>query len=186
MLPLYHFLVHLYPATYRGQYGEEMLAVLSEVLTENQKKGVRAQIVSAICEITGLLCGPPSRSTSASLRVPFAWKNPFQGESQCALISGFPKATVTLMALVLLAVFLAIEKGKDIQASIAYANPQVGPIHATQQLALLPTLLLVLAFACLMGAFGWAMLFALRRTGSQRLSNVDVSSRPGSGTSLSI
>jgi hypothetical protein len=90
------------------------------------------------------------------------------------------------MALVLLAVFLAIEKGKDLQASIAYGNPQVGPIHPTQRLTLLPTPLLVLAFACLMGAFGWAMLFALRRNGSQRLSNVDVCSRPGSGTSLSI
>ena len=44
MLLLYHFLVHLYPATYRGEYGEEMLAVLSEVLTENQKKGVMARI----------------------------------------------------------------------------------------------------------------------------------------------
>ena len=185
MLLLYHFLVHLYPATYRGEYGEEMLAVLSEVLTENQKKGVMAQIVSAVCEIAGLLCGALEEHISnitGSVRVQKSFSRRVTMRSDFR----FPNATVTLMALVLLAVFLAIEKGKDIQASIAYANPQVGPIHPTQQLALLPTLLLVLAFACLMGAFGWAMLFALRRTGSQRLSNVDVSSRPGSGTSLSI
>ena len=182
---LYHFLVHLYPATYRLEYGEEMLAVLSEVLTENQKKGVMARIVSAVCEIAGLLCGALRehiRNIAGSIRVEKSFSRRVTMRSDFR----FPKATVTLMALVLLAVFLAIEKGKDIQASIAYANPQVGPIHPTQQLALLPTLLLVLAFACLMGAFGWAMLFALRRTGSQRLSNVDVSSRPGCGTSLSI
>ena len=185
MLLLYHFLVHLYPATYRGEYGEEMLAVLSEVLTENQKKGVMARIVSAVCEIAGLLCGALRehiRNIAGSIRVEKSFSRRVTMRSDFR----FPKATVTLMALVLLAVFLAIEEGKDIQASIAYANPQVGPIHPTQQLALLPTLLLVLAFACLMGAFGWAMLFALRRTGSQRLSNVDVSSRPGCGTSLSI
>ena len=185
MLPLYRFLVHLYPATYRGEYGEEMLAVLSEVLTENQKKGVMARIVSAVCEIAGLLCGALRehiRNIAGSIRVEKSFSRRVTMRSDFR----FPKATVTLMALVLLAVFLAIEKGKDIQASIAYANPQVSPIHPTQQLALLPTLLLVLAFACLMGAFGWAMLFALRRTGSQRLSNVDVSSRPGCGTSLSI
>jgi len=185
VLLLYHFLVHLYPATYRGEYGEEMLAVLSEVLTENQKKGVMARIVSAVCEIAGLLCGALRehiRNIAGSIRVEKSFSRRVTMRSDFR----FPKATVTLMALVLLAVFLAIEKGKDIQASIAYANPQVGPIHPTQQLALLPTLLLVLAFACLMGAFGWAMLFALRRTGSQRLSNVDVSSRPGCGTSLSI
>jgi len=185
VLLLYHFLVHLYPATYRGEYGEEMLAVLSEVLTENQKKGVMARIVSAVCEIAGLLCGALRehiRNIAGSIRVEKSFSRRVTMRSDFR----FPKTTVTLMALVLLAVFLAIEKGKDIQASIAYANPQVGPIHPTQQLALLPTLLLVLAFACLMGAFGWAMLFALRRTGSQRLSNVDVSSRPGCGTSLSI
>ena len=72
MLLLYHFLVHLYPATYRGEYGEEMLAVLSEVLTENQKKGVMARIVSAVCEIAGLLCGALQehiRNIAGSIRV---------------------------------------------------------------------------------------------------------------------
>jgi len=72
VLLLYHFLVHLYPATYRGEYGEEMLAVLSEVLTENQKKGVMARIVSAVCEIAGLLCGALRehiRNIAGSIRV---------------------------------------------------------------------------------------------------------------------
>ena len=90
----------------------------------------------------------------------------------------FPKVTVTLMGLILLAVFLAIQKAKDIQASIAYANPQAGPNHATQQLALLPTLLFVLASACVIGLLGWVILFALRRSGSHRLSDVDTSMPP--------
>ena len=39
MLLLYEFLLRLYPAAYRAEYAEEMVAVLSEVLTEDQKKG---------------------------------------------------------------------------------------------------------------------------------------------------
>jgi len=84
----------------------------------------------------------------------------------------FPKATVTLMTVILLAIFLAIDKAKAIQASIPYANPQVGPIHPTQQLMLLPTLLFVLAGACVTAALGWGILFALHvpaYTGSRTL-----------------
>ena len=98
----------------------------------------------------------------------------------------FRKATVTLLGLILLAVSLAIQKAKDIQASIAYANPQAGPIHATQQLALFATLFFVLASACIIGLLGWVILFVLRRSGSHRLSDVDTSNRSDSRSSLSI
>jgi len=172
MLLFYRFLVRLYPAACRGEYGEEMLAVLSEMLTENRDKSALAQIVSGGREITGLLCGALRehvREMTASscgkkfLRRSFTMRTDFR----------FPKATVTLMAVILLAVFLAIQKGKDIQASVPYDNPQVGHIQATQQPALLPTLLFVLAAAGVTGALGWAILFALRRSGSHRLSDVD-------------
>jgi len=185
MLLLYHFLIRLYPAAYRGEYGEEMLAVLSEVLTENQKNGARARIISAGCEIKGLLYGALREHVSTTMVSTRGGKFPSRRLTMRSDFR-FPKATVALMALVLLAVFLAIDKAKAIQASIAYANPQIGPIHGTQQLALLPTLLFVLAGARVTGALGWAILFALGRSGSHRLSDVDASSRPRSGTGLPI
>ena len=173
MLLLYRVLVRLYPAAYRGEYGEEMLAVLCEVLAESREKGLQAQIVSACGEISGLFCGALRehvRTVTGSTR-----GKSFPRRLTMGSDFRFPKATVSLMALVLLAIFLAIEKAKDIQASIAYGNRELGPIHATQQLALLPTLLFALGAACVTGAFGWAILFALRRSGSHRLSDVDTS-----------
>ena len=179
MLLLYRFLVRLYPAVYRVEYGEEMLAVLSELLGENQDKSVLAQMASAGSEITGLLSGALRQHVSTITGSTHSKKS-FPRRFTMRSDFRFPKATVTLMALILLAVFLAIQKGKAIQASVAYATPHVGAIHRTQQLALLPTLLFVLAVACVTGALGWAILFALRRSGSHRLSDVDTfrTSRP--------
>ena len=185
MRPLYNFLLGLYPAAYRGEYGEEMLAVLYEVQTEIQKRGPLGQIVSSGWEVAGLLFGALREhlrviTGSAPRAIFFPRRFTMRSEFR------FPKAVVTLMAVILLAIFLAIDKAKAIQASIPYANPQVGPIHPTQQLMLLPTLLLVLAGACVTAALGWGILFALHRSGVHRFTDVDASSRPRSSRSLLI
>jgi hypothetical protein len=174
LLLVYRVLVRLYPAAYRGEYSEEILAVLRDVLTENRDKSPLARIVSASGEIAGLLsgafCEHVHRVTDSTRGRKF-----LPGRLTMRSDFRFPKATVSLMALVLLAVFLAIEKGKDIQASIAFGNPQMGPIHVTQPPALLRTLLFVLGAACVTGAIGWAILFAFGRSGSHRLSDADTS-----------
>ena len=185
MLLLYEFLLRLYPAAYRAEYAEEMVDVLSEVLTEHQKKGALSLFLSAGYEITGLLKGAVREHISLVTGSSRGGKSLSRRLTMHSDFR-FPKVTVTLMGLILLAVFLAIQKAKDIQASIAYANPQAGPIHATQQLALFPTFLFVLASACIIGLLGWVILFALRRSGSHRLSDVDTSSRPDPGSSLSL
>ena len=97
----------------------------------------------------------------------------------------FPKATVMLMAIILGAVTVAIDKARAIQASIPYANPHVGPIQPLQ-FTVLPSLLLILVGACIAGAIGWAIVFALHRSGVHRLSEIDPSSGQRSGTKLSI
>jgi len=185
MLSLFRSLLYLYPRAYRYEFNEEMLAVLCEVQTEMQKKGTLAQIIFLAQEAGGLLFGALQEHLRTLTRFHgkaisslgrFAMRSEFK----------FPKATVLLMALILAGILLAIHKAKAIQASVAYANPQVGPIHSTQQFMLLPTLLVVLAGACIAGAIGWAFFFALRRTGMHRLSNVDSSSRQHSGGTLSI
>src|SRR5437773_12479855 len=57
MLALYRALLRLYPAAYRCEYGDEMIEVLSEVQSENQKKGALALLFSGVCETGGLLYG---------------------------------------------------------------------------------------------------------------------------------
>ncbi len=76
----------------------------------------------------------------------------------------FPKATAPLMALILGVIVVAIEKAKAISASLPHTNPQVGPIPPLQ-LTVVWTLLLVLIVPGTGGALGWAVLFALRRSG---------------------
>ena len=83
----------------------------------------------------------------------------------------FPKTTVGLMIVILAAVMLTIEKAKAISASIPHANPPVGPIHSAQA-TVAQTMLGVLIWAIVAGGIGWAILFALRRTGVQQLSEM--------------
>ena len=97
----------------------------------------------------------------------------------------FPKATVTLMAIILVGVVMAINKGKAIQASIPYANPRVGPIQSAQ-FTVVPSLMLTLVGASVVGAIGWVIIFALHRSGIQRFSEVDLSNGSRSDTKLSI
>jgi Ca2+/H+ antiporter len=81
----------------------------------------------------------------------------------------FPKATVALMAVILAAVVWTIEKAKAISASVPHTDPQVGPI-SPEQITIVPTLLLVTVMAVAAGMLGWAVLYALRRSGMQKFS----------------
>ena len=84
----------------------------------------------------------------------------------------FPKATVLLMTVILIAILMAIDKARSIEFSGPYPRPQVAPI-AQAEFTLLPTLLIVLVGACAAALIGWAIVFALRRSGIHRLSEVN-------------
>jgi len=178
MLPLYRSLLYLYPAAYREEYGEEMMAVLFEVQVEIEKQSVLARIVFGAREAGGLLRGALLEQFRSII-----------GSYSCAMFSPrrftmrsefrFPKAAVSLMTILLVAIIFTIEKAKTI--SVAYANAQVSPIRV--EVSVLPAFAMVLVGACIAGAIGWAILFALRRSGVHRLSDVNPSSdqRPGGG-----
>jgi hypothetical protein len=172
MLALYRALLRLYPAVYRCEYGNEMMDVLMEVKTENQKKGALTLLFSGARETGGLLFGAAREhfytitgshgARMSSLRGRFAMKSEFR----------FPKATVGLMMVILAAVMLTIEKARAISASIPHANPAVGPIHPTQVM-IVQALLATLIWAIGAGAVGWGILYVLRRTGVQQLSEMN-------------
>ena len=178
MLLLYRYLLHLYPPAYRCEFGEEMIAVFREAQTESGQKSMLARAAFCASEAAGLLCGalqehlrvitgpdflPPFRSRRFTMRSEFR----------------FPKATAPLMAIILAVIVVAIEKAKAISASLPHTNPQVGPIPPVQ-FTVVWTLLLVLIVAGTGGALGWAILFALRRSGVHRFSesNPSGASRP--------
>ena len=92
----------------------------------------------------------------------------------------FPKATGWLMLVILAAVVMVYEKAKAIQASLPNTHPYVGPIQPAQ-FTLISTFAVVFVAGCVIGAVGWAVLFALRRSGAQRFSELRPSGDRSSG-----
>src|SRR5580704_525809 len=182
---LYRSLLHFYPSGYRAEYGEEMTSVFLEAHADATERGVMTQTIFAVRELGGLLRG----ALREHLRS-------ITGSDGSALFSTrrlsmhsefrFPKATVSLMVIILVGILLTIDKAKSISASVSYSRPNVGPIHAAQQLMLLPTLLIILIAACVVGVIAWAILFALQRSGLHRLSGVNPAGGQRRGGKLSI
>jgi uncharacterized membrane protein (DUF106 family) len=86
----------------------------------------------------------------------------------------FPKATAVLMAIILGGVVVAIQKGEAISASLQDAvTPPIGPIHPVHSV-LLGGIVLGLLFFYAAGLIGWAILFALRRSGLHRLAETSL------------
>ena len=172
MLAFYRALLRLYPAAYRCEFGEEMMGVLSEVLSENQKKSALVSLFSGARETGGLLFGAAREHfytiTGSHGSGVFSFKRRLAMRSEFR----FPKATLGLMMVILAAVMLAIEKARAISMSLPHANPPVGPIQDVQ-VAVVQVFLATLVWAITAGAIGWGILYALRRTGVQQLSEMN-------------
>ena len=183
MLAIYRCLLYLYPSAYRDEYGEEMMAVFYQVEAAMGRKSSVARTVRSIREAGGLLRGA-LRERARSIVGPHG--GAMFSSRRLAMRSEFrfPKATVTLMAIILVGVIMAIDKARAIQASVPYANPRVGPIQPVH-LTVLPSLLLIFVAACVAGGIGWAILFALQQSGVQHFSKIDPSKGQRSGTKLS-
>lgn len=171
MLSLCRYLLYLYPPAHRLEFGEEMVAVLRERWTELQTNGVVMRSVFWTREIGGLLCGAIQEHTRVlgdlNPRVEFPLRRRLGMRSEFR----FPKATGWLMVVIVGAVVMAIEKAKAISDSLPSTDQFVGPIQP-EKFTTVWTFAAVLAGACVTGAIGWAVLFALRRSGIQRLSEL--------------
>jgi hypothetical protein len=169
---IYRHALRLYPACHRELFGEEMLALFRELQAENATKGTIAQTVFWVRETVGVVAGAlrehwrVTGGDSVWLWFPtrrFTMRTEFR----------FPRTTAVLMMIILAGVVLAIQRGEAIQRSVPYANPQVGPIHPVHS-TLLPGVVFGLAFFYAAGLIGWAILFALRRSGVHRLDETPV------------
>ena len=166
-ISLYRYLLRLYPEFHRQRFGEEMIAVYGEVRAETASKGMVARSVFYLRETAGIVAGALREHLSAPggdevwhlfTARRFTMRNEFR----------FPKATAVLMTIILAGVMVAIKKGEAIVASLPHVNPPIGPIHPTHSV-LLGGIVLGLAFFYAAGLIGWAILFAMRRSGVHRL-----------------
>lgn len=87
----------------------------------------------------------------------------------------FPKSTAVLMMIILAGVVMTIEKGIAIQASLPYDNPRI-PAIQPEHLTLFPMLAIMFLAIYTLAAIAWIVLFALRRAGVQRLSEMPAAS----------
>lgn len=165
---MYRCLLRLYPAFHRERFGEEMTAVFGELQTEIVSGGLLARGVFYVRETAGVVSGALQEHWRALggdavwLWFPtrrFTMRNQFR----------FPKATAVLMAIILGGVVVAIQKGEAIATSLRDdVSPPIGAIHPVHSV-LLGGIMMGLVLFYTVGLIGWAILFAMRRSGVHRL-----------------
>jgi len=159
MIQLYRRLLYLYPAAYRREFGEEMTSVFSQAHpTAEQSFLPRAKFWQR--ELAGLLCGA-AREHFHSFTGSYDWN-----ASRRLNMRRFPRSTIVLMTVILVGVALTIEKARVVQ--IKYDGFSTTSVWDT----FLGFLTFGFGVMLLAAVTGWAILFALRRTGMHRLSNV--------------
>jgi len=167
MLRLYRCLLYLYPSVHRTRFGDEMIEVFRDLQAETVIHGKTARGVFYFRETAGLLAGALQEHcrplSGAGVWLPFPLRrltvrNEFR----------FPKATAVLMTIILAGIVVAIEKGEAIVASLTNVNPALGPVESPH-FDFVPSIVIMLAFVYAAGVAGWAILFALRRSGVHRL-----------------
>jgi hypothetical protein len=178
MLALYRWLLHLYPTAYRCEFGEEMMAGFLEAKKETWPKGIAARASFCAREAEGLLCGALLEQLRVIRGSDFLESFHVRRFTMRAEYR-FPKATALLMAIILAMVVMTIGKAKALSAVLPHTGPQFAPIPAAQ-FTIIPTMLIVLVAAGIAGALGWAVVFAMRRSGMQQFSELKGS---GKGTS---
>ena len=170
MLVAYQRLLRLYPAAYRQQFAEEMLAVFREVEADARHRGSLVQARLCLRETSGLFCGAIAEharqilGTHALFQIP-SWRLTMRPGFR------FPKTTAFLMTVILAGVVLAIEKADAIRASVSDVNPPIVTIQPSHP-TFVPAMALMFLAVYVAGAVGWVVLFALRRSGIHRLSGI--------------
>jgi hypothetical protein len=170
MPSFYQSLMRLYPATHRQQFGEEMLSVFHDVRAELADKGIFFRTRFYIRETAGLLKGALHERLHGFFGAQFDLESSMRRFTMQKEFR-FPKATAVLMTIILLGVLSAIKRGEDIAYSLPQISEPVAPIHPVHS-GLLPPIPVFFACFYAVGLVGWAILFALRRSGVHRLANM--------------
>ena len=160
-LRVYCWLLYLYPARYRHDFGQEMKSVYGQAISDLPPELI-AKISFYQREFWGLGSGA-LRAHLDRLLGPAMLSRRFDMQSQFR----FPRSTVLLMLVIFAAVILTIAKAMSV--SVAYgATP--GTVW--------PSLISVFGFMavsmCAAAAVIWGILHSLRRSGVHRLENVQI------------
>lgn len=167
MVRVYETLLWLYPAEHRREFGEEMCDVYLTMRGEMGGAGPIARAAFFVREFAGLVSG----ATREHLRGFGVFNiSGLRSTRRFNMRDGFrfPKATAILMTIILMGIIVAIQKGENIAYSLPHVSQSIAPVHPVHS-GLLPPIPLFLAAFYAAGLLGWAILFALRRSGVHRL-----------------
>ena len=181
MLFLCRYLLYLYPTAYRVEFSEEMSVVLRERQIEIGECGGVTRWVSLAHEIGGLLRGAAQEHVRAMTGA-YPWAECSIRRIHMRSEFRFPKATPVLMTVILATVVMAIEKARAIQLSVPASHPEVGPIPSAN-FTVLPSFALLLLIGCAAGAIAWAIAFAMKRSGVQRIEELSLTGSKGGARS---
>jgi len=172
MLNVYRALLCLYPAEHRQVFSEEMLEVLLAARNEISEQKLFARGRLMVRESAGLLMGALRERFRRFTGIHHELSSFVSG--RLAMRNGFrfPKTTIVFMLLILGGVLSAIKRGEDIAASVPNANPPITVHVQSVHSILLGGMPLFFAFFYAAGLIGWAILFALRRSGVHRLAGM--------------
>ena len=162
MFTFYRALLYLYPSPYRREYADEMVSVFRDAQRDVSAENFQERISFRIRETLGLLAGAVREHvrmiTGSDRSISFRRFN-MRPEFR------FPRSTVFLMSIILAGVILAMQKANIIQLKYAAGAGSIWPS--------LPWFLgLTLLFTCVVAMVRLGILFAMGRTGVQRLANI--------------
>jgi hypothetical protein len=166
MLSFYRWLLYLYPQLYRDEYADEMVSVFRDAHADVSAGSFNERIAFRVRESLGLLAG----AVREHIRIATASHQSisFRGFDVRPEFR-FPRSTVFLMSIIFAGVILAMEKANTIQVKYAAGAGSIWPS--------LPWFLgFTLLFTCAGALVGWGILFALERTGTHRLANLQPAS----------
>ena len=161
MSRLYRRLLCLYPTPYRREFGEEMTLVFSEArraVNESFSAGAKFWLK----EVAGLLSGA-TREHFHGFTQSHDWHL-----SRRLTMRRFPRSTIILMTVILIGVGLTIESASNVQLKYA---PGMNLTSVWDTFPGFFTFGFALMFVAALSV--WTILFALRRTGIDRLANVE-------------
>ena len=161
MLVIYRGLLCLYPVAYRREFGGEMALVFNNAYNDARERPLIQFAVFCAREAAGLLCGAAREHVRKVLGPDDFLFRRFDMRPEYR----FPRSTVTLMLIILAGVILTIEKCAEV--TMRYSGPVV-----TMWSTFWSFVVLAFALICLAALGGWAILFALKRSGMHRLNDV--------------
>ncbi len=167
MVSLYRWLLYLYPAAYRCEYGEEMIGVYCEAKEERDNATALRRVAFFLREIAGLLRGALQERWWSMVGSDFSTQF---ATGRITMRPGFrfPKSAPLLMTIILAGIGLALEKARAIEAAVdGHAEP-----------SLLKGVAIIFAAAMAAAALVWSVLFLLRRSGAHRLAEIAAQRSP--------